>query len=69
MSNQNVAAQIADAAERYSEIKRYTEEEIAKIKQQLLETGVSGSTIVKLKPIWHNDVDYLLKKETAAVKV
>ncbi len=59
----NVAAKIEEAAKKYVEIMEKSEKEIAKIKQQLIDIGVQGSTIVKLKPLWHHDVNYLLRKE------
>ena len=57
-----VAVQLEEVVKKYSDIRKNTDEEIAKIKKQLSELGVSGSTLVKLKPLWHNDVDYLITK-------
>ena len=54
---------IVEAAKRYADIIKNTEDEIAKIKAELLDIGVPGNTIVKLKPIWQHDVHYLLGKE------
>jgi hypothetical protein len=63
MDKQKMVAQIEEAAKRYNEIVENTDNEIAKIKQQLLDSGVPGSIVVKLKPSWHNDVSFLLRKE------
>ncbi len=63
LETQEVAAQIEEAANKYADIKKNTDNEIAKIKQQLLDIGVPGSTIVKLKPVWQPDAYYLLRKE------
>jgi len=63
IEKQHVAAKIEEAAKKYMQIMENTENEIAKIKQQLIDIGVQGSTIVKMKPIWHHDVYYLLKQE------
>ena len=57
-----VAVQLEEVVKKYSDIRKNTDEEIAKIKKQLSELGVSGSTLVKLKPLWLNDVDYLITK-------
>lgn len=51
---------IEDAIKKYDEIKMSTENEIAKITEQLLGAGIPGETIVKLKPSWKPDVSYLL---------
>lgn len=61
--NQKMAGQIEEVVNSYLALKENTENEIAKLRQQLLETGLPGSTIVKLKPVWHNDALYLLRKE------
>lgn len=54
---------IEEAAKKYADIRINAEIEIEKIKAQLLDIGVPGSTVVKLKPIWQHDVHYLLGKE------
>lgn len=64
MDNNQVAPKIEEAIQKYTDIKERAEKEIADIKQQLLDIGVSGTTVAKLKPMWHNDTVYLLRKET-----
>ena len=64
LEKQKVVAQIEEAANKYADIKKYTDNEIAKIKEQLFDIGVPGSTIVKLQPVWQPDVNYLLRKES-----
>ncbi|MBU2511272.1 hypothetical protein KJ966_08030 [bacterium] len=64
LEKQKIVVQIEEAAKKYADIKKNTENEISKIKNLLLNIGVPGSTIVKLQPIWQHDVNYLLKKET-----
>ena len=63
LEKQDVAAQIKEAAQKYTDLKANTENEITKIKEQLLDVGVPGSTVVKLQPVWQHDVNYLLRKE------
>lgn len=64
-----IAAQIEEAIKKYTDIKQNTANEIAGIKQQLSDIGVPGSIIVKLKPIWQNDITYALRKEIANLEI
>ncbi len=53
---------IEEAIKKYDDVKMNAENEIARIKEQLLAAGVPGETIVKLKPRWQPDVSYLLNQ-------
>ncbi len=54
---------IEGAIESYGAIKKNTDQEVAKVGEQLLDADVAESTVQKLGPTWALDVDKLLQKE------
>ena len=64
LEKQKVVAQIEEAANKYANLKKKTDHEITEIIKKLLEIGIPGNTVVKLKPVWQHDVDYLLREHS-----
>jgi len=54
---------IEGAIESYTAVKRTTAQELSKIQRQLRDAEVAEASVVKLVPIWADDVDDLLQKE------
>lgn len=54
---------IEGAKESYAAIKKSTDQEVAKVVQQLRDTDIAESTLIKMPPTWASDVDELLQTE------